>query len=126
MLPLLRRGGQALAALVCTAAWNWLIGYAPWAALTTTRRTWVAWLSAVRGGLTQATHLAMGALLVLEAVVPRVAGALLRRYPDVFPVLTVLLVTPVLVLVYAWAMKKQVTIAFAQGLIPLSRKKHVL
>ena len=68
----------------------------------------------------------MGALLVLEAVVPRVAGALLRRYPDVFPVLTVLLVTPVLVLVYAWAMKKQGTIALAQGLIPLSRKKHVL
>ena len=66
MLPLLRRDGQALAALVCTAAWNWLIGYVPWAALATTRRTWVAWLSAVRGRLTQAMHAAIAALLVLD------------------------------------------------------------
>lgn len=75
----------------------------------------------------QAVHAAIGALLALEAAAPWALRALLRRYPDLFPVLNVLLVTPVLVLVYLWAMKKQVTVALATGLLPLaSRKKHVL
>ena len=65
-------------------------------------------------------------LLLLEQILPHFGAALLKRYPDLFPVLNVLLVTPVLLLVFLWATTKQVTIGLANGMIPLSRKKHVL
>lgn len=92
-----------------------MIGYNPFAALHTTRQTFVAWLSA-------AVHLGMAGLLVLEAIVPQAAPALLARYPDLFAVLNVLLVTPVLVLLFLWTTKKQVGIGLATGLLSLSSK----
>lgn len=120
------RDGQAVAFLVISIGWCALIGYHPWADLQSSRHTFVAWLSAVRRLTNQWVHLAMAGLLAAEGVLPWIAPHLLGRYPDLFPVLNVLLVTPVLVLLFLWAAKKQVEIAYASGLLPSQSKARVL
>ncbi|PKI83907.1 dolichyl-P-Glc:Man9GlcNAc2-PP-dolichol alpha-1,3-glucosyltransferase [Malassezia vespertilionis] len=108
MWPLLLRDGQGMQALVLTIAWNAMVGYSPFAELTTKRKSFVAWFSAcVHGAI----------LVLLLAQLFTQHSALLQRYPDLFPVLNVLLVTPVLAQIWLWSMKKQVEVALATGLI---------
>lgn len=117
MWPLLQRDGQAMAWWLLLLGWNALIGYRPWEALHTTRASFVAWLAA-------ATYAAMLGLLALEYLLPSMPWALLtrllQRYPDLFPVLNVLLCVPVLGLLWLWTLKKQVQIALASGLWSIS------
>ena len=119
--PLLQRDGLILQHWVLAVGWNLLIGYNPFAVLrrgAAPASLSVTWLSA-------AVHTGMLALHALELLVrvaaPRPAAPLLRRYPDLFPVLNVLLTTPVLVLVWFWSLKKQVEVGLATGVIPLHR-----
>lgn len=115
LLPLLLRDGQALAWGVLGVAWNAMIGYRPWEELRAARASRVARVAA-------ATYVAMAGLLVGQALAPPFATAMpllrrvLQRYPDVFPVLNVLLCTPVLVFIWLWTLKKQMELAFASGL----------
>lgn len=125
MWPLLVRDGQGLAWCVLFVVWNGMIGYRPWEALKTTRATYVAWLSA-------AVHVCMLGLLALELLVgilalagrvPPLFGTLLSRYPDLFPVLNVLLCTPTFLLVWLWSLKKHVEIALASGVLDISKSR---
>ena len=99
--------------------WNALIGYRPWEALHTTRATFVAWLSA-------AAHFGMLGLLLLQGFVacaPRIAwiDGLLLRYPDLFPVLNVLLCMPVFMMVWLWSLKKHLEMTLASGVLAITK-----
>ncbi|WFD27343.1 dolichyl-P-Glc:Man9GlcNAc2-PP-dolichol alpha-1,3-glucosyltransferase [Malassezia nana] len=112
LYPLLQRDGQALAWAVLLVLWNYMIGYRPWAALHARAPSGAT--------LRVGAQAAMLALLLLQAsvpVVPHVWAPLLRRYPDLFPVLTVLLCMPALLLVWLWTLSKHLQIALATGLL---------
>ena len=121
MWPLLLRDGQGLAWWVLFLLWNGMLGYRPWEALRSTRATFVAWLSA-------AVHAGMLLLMVAQAsvaVLPPLASgwlsALFQRYPDLFPVLNVLLCMPVFMLVWLWSLKKHVEITLASGVLVVTK-----
>lgn len=54
--------------------------------------------------------------LVLPRLHPSLASTLLARYPDLFPVLNVLLNAPVLGLIWLWSLKRQLEVGWALGL----------
>ena len=119
--PLLLRDGQGLAWWVLFLVWNGMLGYRPWEALRSTRATFVAWLSAV-------VHAGMLLMMVTQAgvvVFPPHASewltALFQRYPDLFPVLNVLLCMPVFMLVWLWSLKKHVEITLASGVLVVTK-----
>lgn len=117
--PLLLRDGQGLAWCILLLVWNALIGYRPWEALHTIRATFVAWLSA-------AAHFGMLGLLLLQGFVacaPRIAwiDGLLLRYPDLFPVLNVLLCMPVFMMVWLWSLKKHLEMTLASGVLAITK-----
>ena len=121
MWPLLLRDGQGLAWWVLLLLWNGMLGYRPWEALRSTRATFVAWLSA-------AVHAGMLLLMLAQASVavlpPHASGwlsALFQRYPDLFPVLNVLLCMPVFMLVWLWSLKKHVEITLASGVLVVTK-----
>ncbi|WFD20124.1 dolichyl-P-Glc:Man9GlcNAc2-PP-dolichol alpha-1,3-glucosyltransferase [Malassezia caprae] len=117
--PLLQRDGQFLAWGVLLVLWNYLIGYRPWETLRAVR-------APAGASVRAAMQAAMLSLLALQATVPLVPALwapVLRRYPDLFPVLTVLLCMPALFLVWLWTLSKHMQIALASGLLSV-RQKH--
>ncbi|KAH6912825.1 glucosyltransferase Alg6 [Coprinopsis sp. MPI-PUGE-AT-0042] len=98
MWPLLKRDGQGLACLATLALWNRVAGYNP--------ASWL-WVkeSSVKENLAYGASIA---LLFLESVMPIPA-----RYPDLFPVLNVLISTPVFVLIWLWSIKCGLEVGWA-------------
>lgn len=133
LFPLLSRDGQTLQYVVLTFAWNWLIGNL---AVPISPSGLVASVLSSLASLTAPTHAAVAtlsyctivALHLLQLLLPHVAPALhatsIARYPDLHPVLNVLITTPCFFLIYAWALKRQVETAFSNGFTfkPRTRK----
>ncbi|KAL9940865.1 hypothetical protein V8E36_000353 [Tilletia maclaganii] len=112
--PLLAKDGVALQYAVMLFFWNWVIGHRPFSELLAGRQTFVGWF----GGL---VHVAMVGLHVLEIGLPYLLSPssldrLTARYPDLFPVLNVVLCTPVFGLIWLWSLKRQLEIGFSVGL----------
>ncbi|KAJ7459872.1 glycosyltransferase family 57 protein [Mycena latifolia] len=100
MWPLLKREGLGVQYIALTVLWNRLLGYNP---LRLPSKSFVQLLSL-------AVYVAGLGLHVLELLIsPPV------RYPDLFPVLNVLISTPVFVLVWLWSIKCGVETNWALG-----------
>ncbi|KAF8631066.1 hypothetical protein AX15_002670 [Amanita polypyramis BW_CC] len=100
MWPLLKRDGLGLQYIATLVLWNRLIGYNPlsWSPKSATRL------------FSLAIYATAIALHVLELVI-----APPRRYPDLFPVLNVLVCTPVLMLAWLWSIKSGMEVAWTVG-----------
>jgi len=100
MWPLLKKDGLGVQYIAMLVLWNRLIGYNPfsWPPKSTTHL------------FSLAVCLAAITLHVLELVVTPP-----RRYPDLFPVLNVLVCTPVLVLAWLWSIKSGMEVAWTVG-----------
>lgn len=112
MWPLLRRDGLVWQYALLSVGWNWAIGYRPFNGLQSYRKTFVAWSAAM-------IHLVMLALHFSEIILPHlpsIAKPIFSRYPDIFPVLNVLLCTPVFCLIWLWSTKRQLEVGFASGI----------
>lgn len=108
MWPLLKRDGLGLQYIAILMLWNRLIGYDPFSQ----RRKSLIHLFSL------GVYAAAIALHVLELVVTPP-----RRYPDLFPVLNVLVSTPVLVLAWLWSIKSGMEVAWTVGGVgPVSAK----
>ncbi|GAC94044.1 glucosyltransferase [Pseudozyma hubeiensis SY62] len=120
LFPLLKRDGQALQYVVLTLTWNWLIGNleVPFNPLVSIRLAASRKASFFRR-LSIVTYAAAVGLHLVEVVAPRMLpglqGRVWARYPDIYPVLNVLLTTPCFAVVYVWALVRQVQVAFANG-----------
>ncbi|KAF7314320.1 Glycosyltransferase family 57 protein [Mycena kentingensis (nom. inval.)] len=100
MWPLLRRDGLGIQYLALSILWNRLLGYNPF---RLPARSFIQLLSL-------GVYAAIFALHALEVVVAPPA-----RYPDLFPVLNVLISTPVFMLVWIWSVKCGVQAIWALG-----------
>lgn len=112
MWPLLQRDGLVWQYVLLSVGWNCAIGYRPFNGLQSFRKTFVAWSAAM-------IHLGMLALHTLEIILPllpSIAQPIFSRYPDIFPVLNVLLCTPVFGLIWLWSTKRQLEVGFACGI----------
>ncbi|PFH54070.1 glycosyltransferase family 57 protein [Amanita thiersii Skay4041] len=108
MWPLLKRDGLGLQYVATLVLWNRLIGYNPfrWPPKTLVHI------------LSQGVFVAAFGLHLLEFVVTPP-----KRYPDLFPVLNVLVCTPVFLLGWLWAIKCGVEVGWALGGVgPVSAK----
>ncbi|PWN53146.1 hypothetical protein IE53DRAFT_384370 [Violaceomyces palustris] len=138
MFPLLQRDGQALEYMSLNLLWNHLVGID----LFPASNALASFLPKRRGSsgrsrpnsqnstnlskLQTLVHLAILLLhstqTLLELLPPLrtlVEGGrfgILKRYPDLFPVLNVLLTTPLFLLIWLWSLKRQVEVGFASGL----------
>ncbi|RXW25365.1 hypothetical protein EST38_g522 [Candolleomyces aberdarensis] len=100
MWPLLKRDGLAVPYIATVVLWNRLVGYNPLTNLSVDFRQLFS----------LAVYSAAIALHALELVIAPPA-----RYPDLFPVLNVLISTPVFVLIWLWSIKCGVEVAWALG-----------
>ncbi|KAH9947579.1 glycosyltransferase family 57 protein [Amylocystis lapponica] len=107
MWPLLKRDGLGLQYLAVTVLWNRLIGYNPFRAKP---RSFLQFLAI-------AVYAACLALHILELLVSPPA-----RLPDLFPVLNVLVSTPVFVLAWLWSIKRGIQVSWALGGLSSSSK----
>lgn len=122
MWPLLKKDGLGLQYFALLLLWNRLIGYSP---LRLPRGTFVQLLSLVGYcystnryesdvlfflPLSQATYAAAIGLHILEWIFTPPA-----RYPDLYPVLNVLISTPVFVLAWLWSIKCGIEVGWAMG-----------
>ncbi|TKY85634.1 hypothetical protein EX895_005173 [Sporisorium graminicola] len=120
LYPLLKKDGQSLQYVTLILAWNWIIGNLsiPFHPLASIRAAASANASFFRR-LSTLTYLAAVGLHLVEVLAPRLApglqAAVWTRYPDIYPVLNVLLTTPCFAVVWVWAMVRQVQVAFANG-----------
>ncbi|TFK52429.1 glucosyltransferase, partial [Heliocybe sulcata] len=100
MWPLLKKDGLGVQYIATTILWNRFIGYKPFRIRD---RTFVQFLSAT-------VYVSLLVLHLLEMIItPPV------RYPDLFPVLNVLVSTPVFVLTWLWSMKCGLQTLWALG-----------
>ncbi|TCD70905.1 Glucosyltransferase-like protein [Steccherinum ochraceum] len=99
MWPLLKRDGLGTQSLAMLLIWNRLIGYNP------IRRT-----RSLLSYLAMVVYTACITLLILEFFVPPPA-----RLPDIFPVLNVLVSTPVFALTWLWSIKRGIEVSWAAG-----------
>ncbi|KAI3483073.1 hypothetical protein L1887_53997 [Cichorium endivia] len=121
LFPLLLKDGQALQYVVLIIGWNWLVGnlQVPWQPLSAvwavvgSRTSFFRRLSTLTYMAAVALH---GAEVVLPRLVPGLHAKVLARYPDIYPVLNVLLTAPCFAIVFVWALIRQVQVAFANGL----------
>ncbi|SPO25975.1 related to ALG6 - glucosyltransferase [Ustilago trichophora] len=120
LFPLLRRDGQSLQYLLLMVMWNWWIGnlvlpFNPSTALQGLLRKDVSFFRR----LSTLTYAAAAGLHLTEIILPRLAPGLQAqvwtRYPDIYPVLNVLLTTPCFGIVFGWALIRQAQLAFANG-----------
>ncbi|KDN46607.1 glycosyltransferase family 57 protein [Tilletiaria anomala UBC 951] len=124
MWPLLRKDGLIVQYVVITLIWNWAIGYEPFAHLREARKLFVGWFSAAVTAAILALH---AAEVALPALIPSsIWTPIISRYPDLFPVLNVLLCAPCFGLVWLWSMKRQMEVGFAAGLDSLSLLQGLL
>ncbi|TFK64631.1 hypothetical protein BDN72DRAFT_846397 [Pluteus cervinus] len=100
MWPLLKRDGLGIQYIAALLLWNRLIGYNP---LKIPRQSFIHLLSF-------AVYIAIAMLHILEVLISPPA-----RYPDLFPVLNVLVSTPVFVLTWLWSIKCGVEVSWALG-----------
>ncbi|KAJ3555109.1 hypothetical protein NM688_g2762 [Phlebia brevispora] len=100
MWPLLQRDGLALQYFAVTLLWNRLIGYNP---LKYKPGTLVHYIPLV-------IYAACFTLHVLETLIPPPA-----RLPDIYPVLNVLISTPVFAFTWLWAIKRGIEVGWAIG-----------
>ncbi|KIJ15057.1 glycosyltransferase family 57 protein [Paxillus involutus ATCC 200175] len=106
MWPLLKKDGLGVQYLAMLLLWCRLIGYNPFAMR----------LRSFVGLLSTAVHISMGLLHLLELVIVPPT-----RYPDLFPVLNVLVSTPVFGLVWLWSIKRGIEVSWAMGGLTGSR-----
>ncbi|KAG6897078.1 hypothetical protein C0992_004319 [Termitomyces sp. T32_za158] len=100
MWPLLKRDGLGIQYLATLVFWNRLVGYNPFQA---PKKSFTHILSA-------AVYTAAIILHLLEMAVTPPA-----RYPDLYPVLNVLISTPVFALTWLWSIKKGLEVGWALG-----------
>ncbi|KAA1469849.1 glucosyltransferase [Dentipellis sp. KUC8613] len=100
MWPLLRRDGLAVQYIALLALWNRLIGHNPF------RFRGASFLDY----FSSAVYLACLALHALELLVSPPP-----RYPDIFPVLNVLVSTPIFVLTWLWCIQSLIQARWAVG-----------
>lgn len=109
MWPLLKKDGLGLQYLAMLFLWNRLIGHSP---LKLHFGYFVEFVSSV-------VHTAIIILHLLELVVTPPA-----RYPDLFPVLNVLICTPIFGLIWLWSIKRLVEVSWAISGLPGKREKE--
>ncbi|KAF9645754.1 ALG6, ALG8 glycosyltransferase, partial [Thelephora ganbajun] len=97
MWPLLKRDGLGIQYVTLTVLWNAALGYTPFKR----PKTFFQFVSLVAPSTCITLHL-------LELVVHPPA-----RYPDLFPVLNVLVSTPVLGLIWLWSIKSGIEVGWA-------------
>ncbi|KAJ7761486.1 glycosyltransferase family 57 protein [Mycena maculata] len=100
MWPLLKRDGLGVQYIALTLLWNRLVGYNP---LRLPSKSFIQLLSIVVYAAAVGWH-------VLELLIQPPA-----RYPDLFPVLNVLISTPVFGLVWLWSIKCGLEVSWAIG-----------
>ncbi|KAK7681619.1 hypothetical protein QCA50_015352 [Cerrena zonata] len=100
MWPLLQRDGQAIPYIALTLLWNRLIGYNP---LRPNKQIFLRYLSL-------AIYTAIITLHALELLIPPPT-----HLPDLYPVLNVLISTPVFALTWLWSIKREVEVSWALG-----------
>ncbi|RPD62340.1 glucosyltransferase [Lentinus tigrinus ALCF2SS1-7] len=100
MWPLLKRDDLGVQYIALLVLWNRLLGYNPF---RTSRRSYIRLLSLVVYTAAFVLHLAE--LLISPPT----------RLPDIFPVLNVLISTPVFVLVWLWSIKRAIEVSWALG-----------
>ncbi|EIW81432.1 glycosyltransferase family 57 protein [Coniophora puteana RWD-64-598 SS2] len=100
MWPLLKRDGLGMEYMATLAIWNRLVGFSPLSPK----------LDSFVGILSFAAHTGMFALHFLELIFAAPA-----RYPDLFPVLNVLLSAPVFGLIWIWSIKRGIQVGWALG-----------
>jgi len=110
MWPLLRKDGLATQYIALTLLWNQLVGHNPYVASRKASLldmfTWVVYLGC--------------ALLHLLELVYRPPA----RYPDLFPVLNVLLSTPVFVFTWLWSIKSIIEARWTAGGLSVSESRE--
>ncbi|CAA7261601.1 unnamed protein product [Cyclocybe aegerita] len=99
MWPLLKRDGLGVQYIALLALWNRVVGHHP----VRMPKSFVQLLSTV-------VYIAAFSLHLLELVANPP-----QRYPDLYPVLNVLISTPVFVLVWLWSIKCGVEVGWALG-----------
>lgn len=109
MWPLLKKDGLGLQYLGMLLLWNRLIGHNPF---KLHYGYFVALVSSV-------VHTAIILLHLLELTVTPPA-----RYPDLFPVLNVLICTPIFGLIWLWSIKRSVELSWAMSGLPGKREKE--
>ena len=100
MWPLLKRDGLGMEYMATLVIWNRLVGFNPFSPKLDT-------LSAM---FSFAVHVGMFGLHILELIFAAPA-----RYPDLFPVLNVLLSAPVFGLIWVWSIKRGIQVGWALG-----------
>ncbi|PIL22484.1 hypothetical protein GSI_15173 [Ganoderma sinense ZZ0214-1] len=100
MWPLLKRDGQGVEYVALLILWNKLIGYNP---INGCRRSFLKLLSV-------AVYAACFVVHVAEFLITPPP-----RFPDIFPVLNVLVSTPVFALIWLWSVKRGVEVSWALG-----------
>lgn len=100
MWPLLKRDGLGVSYVAMTILWNRLVGYNPFRARPNSLLQYLSLL----------VHTGCIALHVLELLFAAPA-----RYPDLFPVLNVLLSTPVFGLVWLWSIRRGIEVSWSFG-----------
>jgi alpha-1,3-glucosyltransferase len=114
MWPLLSRNGLGVQYIALILLWNRLLGYNP---LRLPSKSFVQLLSF-------AVYTAALGLHAAELLISPPA-----RYPDLFPVLNVLISTPVFVLVWLWSIKSGIEVSWALGglgsVAPRSRRASI-
>ncbi|KJA21176.1 glycosyltransferase family 57 protein [Hypholoma sublateritium FD-334 SS-4] len=100
MWPLLKRDGLGLQYIATLLLWNRVIGYSPFKLPV---KSFVQLLS-------MGVYAAAILLHILESIVHPPA-----RYPDLFPVLNVLISTPVFFLTWSWSIKCGMEVGWALG-----------
>ncbi|THH19193.1 hypothetical protein EW146_g1921 [Bondarzewia mesenterica] len=109
MWPLLKRDGQAIQYLALTLLWNRFIGHNPFR-------------------IQKPTYFDLFAVTVYMACLSLHSLELLfsppARYPDLFPVLNVLISTPIFVLTWLWSMKSLIEAGWAVGVLGMGSRSR--
>lgn len=124
MWPLLKKDGLGVQYIAMLLLWCRLIGYNPFRVqfnsfvhlLSTVRDSsdhHVSLSELIDEALLQAVNIAMTLLHLLEVVMTPPA-----RYPDLFPVLNVLVSTPVFGLIWLWSIKRGIQVSWAIAGLP--------
>lgn len=118
MWPLLKRDGLGVQYVALLILWNKFVGYNP---LKLGKRSWLQLLSMVcliAPGHHDPILMSFVQTIYATCAVLHVAEALFTppaRLPDLFPVLNVLVSTPVFALVWLWSIKRGVEVSWALG-----------
>ncbi|KAF8627459.1 hypothetical protein AX17_006272 [Amanita inopinata Kibby_2008] len=110
MWPLLKKDGLGLQYVATLVLWNRLVGYNPF---SWSPKSFIRLFTLVIYGAAMALHM-------LEMIVTPP-----KRYPDLFPVLNVLVCTPVFVLAWLWSIKSGMEVGWTVGGVgPVSAKSE--